>query len=95
MSNKLSLSQLKSHLWESANILRGNIDSSDFKNYILGMLFFKRLNDVYDEEYAELVKIVGPDLAKNPDMYTRFYRPNDCSLDSILNTSTNFGSNSI
>lgn len=54
MVTTLTLSKLKSHLWESANILRGSIDSSDFKNYILGMLFFKRLNDVYNEEYAEL-----------------------------------------
>jgi len=89
--DQLTLSQLKSHLWESANILRGSIDSSDFKNYILGMLFFKRLNDVYNDEYADLVQSVGPDLAKNPDMYTRFYRPNGCSWESILSTSTNIG----
>ena len=91
MSNQLTLSQLKSHLWESANILRGSIDSSDFKNYILGMLFFKRLNDVYNDEYADLVQSVGPDLAKNPDMFTRFYRPKGCSWESILSTSTNIG----
>ncbi|WP_427036592.1 type I restriction-modification system subunit M [Cytobacillus pseudoceanisediminis] len=46
---KLTLQQLESHLWESANILRGSIDSSDYKNYIFGLLFLKRLNDVFVE----------------------------------------------
>ncbi|RNA68803.1 type I restriction-modification system subunit M [Alteribacter keqinensis] len=46
---KLSLQQLEAHLWESANILRGSIDSSDYKNYIFGLLFLKRLNDVFVE----------------------------------------------
>jgi len=91
MSEKLSLQQLKSYLWESANILRGSIDAADFKNYILGMLFFKRLSDVYDEEYEELLKTVGPELASNPDMHTRFYRPEGCSWNDILSVSVNIG----
>ena len=43
---KLTLSQLESHLWESANILRGPVDAADFKTYIFPLLFFKRLSDV-------------------------------------------------
>jgi len=41
--SKITKQQLKSYLWESANILRGKIDSGDFKHYILGLLFYKRL----------------------------------------------------
>jgi type I restriction enzyme M protein len=59
MSNKLTLEALESWLWESANILRGSIDSSDFKNYIFGLLFLKRFNDVFEERIAQLVKDEG------------------------------------
>src|SRR5215467_10342025 len=48
----ITLSQLESHLWESANILRGPVDAADFKTYVFPLLFFKRISDVYDEEYA-------------------------------------------
>jgi len=91
MAKELTLQELKSYLWESANILRGSIDPADFKNYILGILFFKRLSDVYDEEYEELLKTVGPKLASNPDMYARFFRPESCAWNDILSASVNIG----
>ncbi len=47
--HKLTQQELESHLWESANILRGSIDSSDYKNYIFGLLFLKRLSDVFED----------------------------------------------
>jgi type I restriction enzyme M protein len=59
MSNQLSLEALESWLWESANILRGSIDSSDFKNYIFGLLFLKRFNDVFEERGAQLTQNEG------------------------------------
>ena len=49
----INLSQLEGHLWESANILRGPVDAADFKTYIFPLLFFKRICDVWDEEYAK------------------------------------------
>lgn len=51
--SKLTLDKLESWLWDSANILRGSIDSSDFKNYIFGLLFLKRSNDRFEEEVTE------------------------------------------
>lgn len=91
MSEALTLQQIKSHLWESANILRGSIDSSDYKNFIFGLLFFKRLSDTFDEEFTKMVAQVGENLAKNKDMYTRFYRPANCAWTDVLNTGANIG----
>lgn len=45
----LSLPQLESYLWQAAQLLRGSVDSGDFKHYILALLFYKRLCDVWDE----------------------------------------------
>ncbi len=58
----ITLSQLESHLWESANILRGPVDAADFKTYIFPLLFFKRICDVWDED-ADLLEAV----LSNPD----------------------------
>ena len=49
---QITLSQLESHLWASANILRCPVDAADFMTYIFPLLFFKRICDVWDEEYA-------------------------------------------
>ncbi|RUM74807.1 MAG: type I restriction endonuclease subunit M, partial [Sulfurovum sp.] len=47
---KLTLETLERWLWDSADLMRGHIDSSDFKNYIFGLLFLKRANDQFREE---------------------------------------------
>ena len=48
---KLTLDKLESFLWTSADILRGSIDSSEYKHFIFGLLFLKRLSDQFQEEY--------------------------------------------
>ncbi len=53
---KISLEDLKTWLWGSANIMRGTVDSSDFKNYIFGLLFLKRLSDVFDERVEAIMQ---------------------------------------
>ena len=56
----LTLQDLKSHLWDCAEILRGSaVDRTDWKAYILPLLFFKRICDVWDEEAAEAAKLFG------------------------------------
>jgi type I restriction enzyme M protein len=52
----ITLKDLEAYLWGAANLLRGMIDAADFKQYIFPMLFYKRLCDVYDEEYDLALK---------------------------------------
>lgn len=55
LKNKLDLQSLETWLWDSADILRGSVDSSDFKNYIFGLMFLKRVSDVFDEEIEKFI----------------------------------------
>ena len=52
---KLSLSELENYLAAAADLLRGSIDQADFKQYIFPLMFFKRISDVYLEEYAQAI----------------------------------------
>ncbi|SFQ06144.1 type I restriction enzyme M protein [Nitrosomonas cryotolerans] len=54
--SKLTISALEQYLSKAAWILKGPVDASDFKVYIFPLLFFKRISDVYDEEYASALK---------------------------------------
>lgn len=53
MSDRLTQPELESYLWGAAIILRGLVDAGDYKQYIFPLLFYKRLSDVWDADYAE------------------------------------------
>lgn len=88
----LDIGTLSSHLWESANILRGPVDAADFKTYIFPLLFFKRVSDVYDEEFAEALAESGGDLsfAEFPENH-RFQVPEGCHWNDVRAKSANIG----
>lgn len=86
---RIDLEALKSHLWESANILRGSIDASDYKNYIFGLLFLKRLCDVFDEELDMLQKENHVDL-KDPDNFS-FHVPEKAHWSYLKTLTQNLG----
>jgi type I restriction enzyme M protein len=84
----LTLPQLESHLWEAANILRGSpVDRTDWKSYILPLLFFKRICDQWDEENAAMLAEYGEDFA---DQH-RFQLPEGAHWNDVRATPKNVG----
>ena len=89
--NTLTQQQLESHLWGAANILRGRIDSSDYKHYVFGLLFYKRLCDVWEEEYEDRLKEYGDkELAADPDEH-RVHIPEGAFWSDVRKHTTNIG----
>ena len=68
----IQLEELKSFLWGAATRLRGQIDAAGYKEYIFPLLFFKRISDVYDEQYAGFLHDGGEEYA---NMLLDFYSP--------------------
>jgi type I restriction enzyme M protein len=93
MAEKLNLETLESWLWDSANIMRGHIDSSDFKNYIFGLLFLKRASDQFFEEAKLATEEEGIDLdeAIEDEDYHRFYIPKIAWWSEIVKKTENIG----
>lgn len=90
-SSQLTLAQLEQFLWKSADILRGKIDSSDYKKYIFGLLFYKRISDVWDEEYKKVLDEFNDTSLAEADYNHRFQVPKECKWSVIENTSENIG----
>lgn len=86
----IDLTALEAWLWASANILRGSIDSSDFKNYIFGLLFLKRANDVFDEEVEAIMARDGIS-QQEAEEETYFKIPQEARWDTIKKLTENLG----
>ncbi len=93
MAEKLNLETLESWLWDSANIMRGHIDSSDFKNYIFGLLFLKRASDQFFEEAQIAADEEGITLeeAIEDEDFHRFYVPEVAWWGNITKKTENIG----
>ncbi len=86
---KLTIDRLERHLWSAADILRGSIDSSDYKGFIFGFLFLKRLSDRFDEEVEALHGVKGAD-PEDPDEHD-FFVPKRARWSEIQKVATNVG----
>ncbi|SHE23768.1 type I restriction-modification system subunit M [methanotrophic endosymbiont of Bathymodiolus puteoserpentis (Logatchev)] len=90
--NTLLLSQLEQYLSKAAWILKGPVDASDFKVYIFPLLFFKRISDVYNEEFRIALEESEGDeeYAALPEFH-RFEIPEGCHWNDVRETATNVG----
>jgi len=84
--------ELEDYLWGAANILRGMIDAADFKQYIFPLLFFKRISDVWNEEYKTALDESDGDLdyasfAENH----RFQIPEGCHWEDVRKKTVDVG----
>lgn len=89
---KLPLNALESWLFAAADKMRGPIDAADFKTYIFPLFFFKRICDVYDEEYQQAMKESNGDLEEA--MFRENYRfmiPEGCHWRDVRTTAENVG----
>lgn len=82
------MDRLEAYLWSAADILRGAIDSSDYKGYIFGLLFLKRLSDRFEEECAAIVAEGGD--PEDADDH-QFFVPKAARWPAIQRTSTEIG----
>ena len=89
VSDKLTIDKLEGYLWSAADILRGSIDSSDYKGFIFGFLFLKRLSDRFDEE-VETLKGVPNTNPEDPDEHD-FFVPKRARWSELQKIAVNVG----
>src|SRR6478672_6844128 len=87
----LSQQELESYLWGAAKLLRGLIDAGDYKQYVFPLLFFKRLSDVWDEEYAAAFADTGDAGYARATADDRFRIPEGAHWADVRNASRDVG----
>jgi len=93
---KLDISTLENWLWEAACSIRGPIDAPKYKDYIIPLIFYKRLCDVYEDEIKKLAEEFGSEeiakkLVSKDRKLIRFYIPEDCFWRNIRKITTGIG----
>lgn len=84
--------QLEKYLWGAATLLRGTIDAGDYKQYIFPLLFFKRICDVYDEEFEKALKESDGDMEYATFAeHHHFQLPEYAHWNKVRETTTNVG----
>ena len=88
---RMTQAELDAFLEKAADILRGNVDHSEFRGYVFALLFFKRISDVFEEAVRKLAKDVGEELASDPSMQKRslpFVVPKDSLWEHVTGVSS-------
>jgi len=95
-NSQLDIKTLEGWLWEAACKIRGEVDAPKYKDYILPLIFIKRLSDVYDDEFENLSKEFGGsdvarDVVQSEHSLVRFYIPGEAKWVSIARQTTDVG----
>ena len=96
MANSLDIKTLENWLWEAACKIRGEIDAPKYKDYILPIIFLKRLSDVFEDELDRLSKEynskeIAEKLIEEDHKLVRFYIPKESRWDVISKLTVNVG----
>ena len=94
--NKLDTKALENWLWEAACIIRGPVDAPKYKDYLLPLIFFKRLSDVFEDELERLSQDYGSKeivetLLAEDHKLVRFYLPQNARWEVVAGHTTNVG----
>lgn len=88
---RLTLDEMKQFLWGAAVRLRGQIDATGYKEYIFPLLFFKRISDVYDEQYSGYVAEGGTEYANSQVEDFAIRIPNNAHWSDVRAVTENVG----
>jgi len=87
----MSQQELESYLWGAAKLLRGLIDAGDYKQYVFPLLFFKRLSDVWDEEYETALAETSDEAYARATADDRFTMPDGAHWSDVRSASRDVG----
>lgn len=90
-AKRLTQQELESYLWGAANLLRGLVDAADYKQYIFPLLFFKRLSDVWDEDYETALSESKDKQYARSAADDRFAIPDDVHWSDVRGASRDVG----
>lgn len=95
---KLDIQTLESKLWSCANVLRSSLDSAVYKDYIIGLMFLKRINDEFEvernkikEQYKNLPEDKLSVILENSKLYHTFFVPEDARWEKYNTLNINIG----
>jgi hypothetical protein len=85
----LTLDELDSHLFKCADIIRNAVDKTDYKDFILPLVFYKTISDTYQYRFAEVMDEVGDEEIARQEAWYDFVVPEEHSWDALRQTGTN------